>query len=155
VVPTTDTSGSRSPTAAAFPTSLSAPATDQLYTVIAQTPKSTLKVISAQVGKFGTVLTVEYTATDGRKVDISAPNDKDAFFLRQGTTRYLIIAPQGIVVGSTTQAVAVGSALDFTLTFPPLDNPTQAFDLVEGEHTVGSSATSYWDIEGIQLQASS
>ena len=126
-----------------------------LYEVVAQTPKSTLRVLNAwQSPAGGLVLTVNYDALDSRKVGISAPGDPDAFYLLSGGERYPLESAANIAIGSTSQQVPVGGSLIFTLTFAPLDDPTQPFDLIEGEHSASASpSTSYWDIEGVQLKA--
>lgn len=121
------------------------------YTVAAQTPQSTLRVVSAQQTSASMVLTVEYLATDSRKVGVSQPGDKDAFYIQSGGNRYPLLSAANIAVGSTSQQVPVGTSLTFTLTFAPLHDPAQPFDLIEGEHTASASA-SYWDIDGILLK---
>lgn len=123
----------------------------KVYEVTAQTPKSTLRVINAWQTSAGMVLTVNYDAIDSRKVGISAPGDPDAFYIQSGSKRYPLTSAANIAIGSTSQEVAVGGSLIFTLTFAPLDDPTQPFDLIEGEHTASASA-SYWDVEGVQLK---
>lgn len=148
------------PAATLFPTHAATPSPapptpssdgTQVFQPIDQSPSSSLRVVSARQLSMTFELVVEYTAADARKVGIEKPGEKNSFFIQQGGQRYPLRAAEGIVVGETTQSVPIGSTLQFTLSFDRLPEPTQPFDLIEGEHTA-AGGTSYWDITYIRLR---
>ena len=128
------------------------PPTTGLFYPAAQEPQSTLRVLYVQQTETAAFVTVQYTPADNRKVGIDVPGGPNAFYLLSGGQRYALTSAQGIAVGSTSQSVTVGDPLTFVLTFEPLPDPLQPFDLIEGEHSASESA-SYWDILGVQLQS--
>lgn len=147
IAPAGDALAGPTPTFAPTPTPLL-----REYNVISQRPQAGLSVISASQGAGALNLTLEYVPADDTPIGLDFPGDPNAFYLLAGGERYDYTLALGIVIGRDDQAVTPGEPVRFTLTFPPLPDPTQPFDLIEGagERTEG---VVYWDVLEIQLEA--
>lgn len=125
----------------------------QIYRVVSQSPSPNVEIETALQDARFFRLAVRYTAPDDNTpARLFLPGDPDAFFIVSQGVKYTIFSASGLELGQS-RAMRAGEVLMITLHFDPLPDPTQPFDLIEGEHT-GEKGVRYWDVFNIRLEPS-